>query len=901
MKKITLLFALLFAVTGFSQVNKSTIQSYLDKSIETYGLTKSDVSNWSIQGESSSTSTNITNYSLVQVFQGVEIEGTQSSILIKNDEVLRFTNHFVKNLNQKIANSTASLDVYQAISLVYSKQEQNNKATFSISETLDNGTVKLADGIREDLVSAKKVYQIDADSKYRISWSFQYYSLDTKHYWDIRVDASTGKFLYQKDLMINCGFGNINSKNQSKSPFYSFERFAFAPKKSSFLAVTPGSYRVIPFNYESPNHHSFDLISTTGDALASPNGWHNASTTIGGTTSTLIYNYSRGNNVLAQEDADGNNGTGIRAISTGGTGVWTFDFPYVNGVSQNAQPTTYTSAATTNLFYTANIMHDVWYKYGFTEANANFQFKNLGRGGVVTATGDYVLADSQDGYSQTTPTLNNANFAPTADGASPRMQMYMWTAGAPPTNYITVNSPSSIAGLYAATTNVFDTTDRIPVPVAPNGITAELVHYTNDINPVNANPNPLSVHNACVAPTNGADITGKIVLLRRGNCFFSNKVKNAQDAGALAVIVYDTIPNNPQRLNMSSTGVLGITIPAVFVTKEIGEQFAAELANGPVNVKLEVPADLYLYADGDFDNVIKSHEYGHGISNRLVGHGATSCMTNAEQMGEGWSDWFGLMMQLKTGDNATDAKGVGTYAINEPVTGAGIRQYPYSTDMSINPHTLNDSNDTEVHNLGETWAVTLWDLTWAYIGKYGYDPDIYNGTGGNNKVMRLVLDALKLETCNNASYISGRDNIFLAEQNTTGGLDYCMIAEVFRRRGMGLNATSGSVTDALDQVEDFTAFPPKATCDLAVNYFDNSDLIRVYPNPNNGKFNLRINNFVGKVTMQIVDVNGRVILNDINADFNTEKTIDLSNLESGMYILTVKGDKINYSHKIFKN
>ena len=41
----------------------------------------------------------------------------------------------------------------------------------------------------------------------------------------------------------------------------------------------------------------------------------------------------------------------------------------------------------------------------------------------------------------------------------------------------------------------------------------------------------------------------------------------------MAVIVYDTVPNNPVRLSMSSELPLrGITIPAVFVTKEIGEE-----------------------------------------------------------------------------------------------------------------------------------------------------------------------------------------------------------------------------------------------------------------------------------------------------------------------------------------
>ena len=276
-------------------------------------------------------------------------------------------------------------------------------------------------------------------------------------------------------------------------------------------------------------------------------------------------------------------------------------------------------------------------------------------------------------------------------------------------------------------------------------------------------------------------------------------------------------------------------------------------------------------------------------------------MTNGEQMGEGWSDWFGLMNQIKVGDTGAESRGIGTYAINESITDGGIRAYPYSTDFSINPLTLINSNDAEPHNRGETWTAVLWDLTWAYINKYGFDPDIFNGTGGNNKVMRLVVDALKLQTCNTASFISGRDNFFAADQATTGGEDYCLIADVFQKRGMGLNASSGSVDSGIDQVEDFTAFPAGPNCVLAVNYFDKNDLFRVYPNPTHGFLNVRINQFVGKLSFQIVDANGRVVFNQNEENFNIEKTINITSLQTGMYVLKVTGNNVNYTQKILKN
>ena len=71
------------------------------------------------------------------------------------------------------------------------------------------------------------------------------------------------------------------------------------------------------------------------------------------------------------------------------------------------------------LFYITNWYHDLLYHLGFTEAAGNFQQDNFGRGGKGS---DFLLADAQDGSG-----TNNANFGTPADGASPRMQMYLWT------------------------------------------------------------------------------------------------------------------------------------------------------------------------------------------------------------------------------------------------------------------------------------------------------------------------------------------------------------------------------------------------------------------------------------------------------------------------------------------
>ncbi len=921
MKKITLLTAFFAAIAGFSQANKQKIQTYLDANRGKLQLTSQDISDWVIESEVPGSGTGITSTYIVQRHQGIEVFNAQNNVWIKAGQVLNMPdNNFKSNIASKVNTTTPNLTVLQAIASAYSKVGVTKSANFSITETLSNKSFRLNDGLSDETISAKLVYQPTKENSLKLAWTFQFYSPVNGDLLDLRIDALNGNILEKNNLTISCNFGNHDHLAPHKSVF-SFEKSVFKNTINSLTAAPPGipgQYRVIPYNYTSPNHSPFQLITTTGNLLASPNGWHNANS-LTGNVAVLSYTITRGNNAWAKEDAVGDNEV-TAGVVINGTSSLTFDFPYG---TQTALPTTYTGASTTNLFYMNNIMHDVWYQYGFNENSGNFQKDNFGRGTALgvnnSAGGDIVVADSQDGYSQTTPTLNNANFGTPGDGVRPRMQMFMWNAGAPPTEYITINSPASIAGTRVATTNVFNTTDRIPVPEAPNGITADFALVTST--PLDPLQNPNS---ACGPITNAAAIAGKIALIRRGGCLFRDKVKKAQDAGALAVIVIDTVANNPTRLSMSSDAVVGITIPALFVTKEIGDPLAAAVSEGTVNGKIEVPLGLYLYADGSFDNTIIAHEYGHGISNKLIGGPAnSSCMTNDEQMGEGWSDWFGLMMQLKAGDVGTTPLGVGTYVENQPNTGSGIRTfrpfpytpenvdqivaYPYTTDMTLNPSTLARTNvgadvpGGGIYVVGTTWAVTMWDLTWAYIAKYGYDADIYNGTGGNNKVMRLALDALKLQTCNTASFISARNNLIAADQATTGGADYCLITDVFARRGMGLNASSGLPTSRLDQVEDFTPFPAGPNCTLAINYFENNDYLRISPNPSNGMYSIKITNYTGKISLEVVDLNGRLILSNNNIDFDNEKTIDLSQYQSGVYLLKVVGEKLNYTQKLIKN
>ncbi len=244
----------------------------------------------------------------------------------------------------------------------------------------------------------------------------------------------------------------------------------------------------------------------------------------------------------------------------------------------------------------------------------------------------------------------------------------------------------------------------------------------------------------------------------------------------------------------------------------------AELDIGPFNnANMSTQADgtnprmqMYLWnttnpnRDGNFDSGIVIHEYGHGISIRLAGGpGTAGCLSGQEQAGEGWSDWFALMMTMNEGDVGTSRRGIGTYALGQATTGTGIRAKPYSTSFSVNNFTYDDiKSQVAPHGVGSVFATILWDLTWAFVDKYGFTDDVYTGDAGNTKVMQLVLDGLKLQPCGGGQ-VDFRDAILAADRATTGGADACTIWSVFAKRGLGFSADQGNPGSKADGTEAF--------------------------------------------------------------------------------------------------
>ncbi|KAF8593454.1 hypothetical protein BDV93DRAFT_461173 [Ceratobasidium sp. AG-I] len=196
--------------------------------------------------------------------------------------------------------------------------------------------------------------------------------------------------------------------------------------------------------------------------------------------------------------------------------------------------------------------------------------------------------------------------------------------------------------------------------------------------------------------------------------------------------------------------------------------------------------------DGALENDIVVHEYTHGLTNRLTGGGTGRCLqtTEAGGMGEGWSDALADWTEQTSPESVAKDFTMGTYVYTK-----NIRSYPYSTNMTTNPLTYGSlSTRTEVHDIGEFWAVVWHEIFAALVAKLGFSTDKNNadGTAGNIVALRLLVDALKLQPCN-PTFISARDAVVQADVVRYAGANKCTLWTAFAKRGLGYGATTDKI------------------------------------------------------------------------------------------------------------
>ena len=156
--------------------------------------------------------------------------------------------------------------------------------------------------------------------------------------------------------------------------------------------------------------------------------------------------------------------------------------------------------------------------------------------------------------------------------------------------HFTVESPGSAAGALTAGASTVGHFIGVPITsgtVTARGAVGEFGQITSNITAPLAvvaarNTNDTGVAGlslACLPNFAANSLAGKIALVSRGVCTFSEKIRNAQDAGAVAVIVVNNVAGDP--IAMGLGGIANEpTIPAVMVSRVEGTALAAPAQNG---------------------------------------------------------------------------------------------------------------------------------------------------------------------------------------------------------------------------------------------------------------------------------------------------------------------------------
>jgi len=80
------------------------------------------------------------------------------------------------------------------------------------------------------------------------------------------------------------------------------------------------------------------------------------------------------------------------------------------------------------------------------------------------------------------------------------------------------------------------------------------------------------------------DLSGKIAVIKRGTCYFSTKIRNAQSAGALAVIILNNGRSDVQVMSCGDLSCYDIIIPAVFLDNDSALELLGMLENDPDHI-----------------------------------------------------------------------------------------------------------------------------------------------------------------------------------------------------------------------------------------------------------------------------------------------------------------------------
>lgn len=883
-------------------VDNGHLKQTIIKNAKALGFSSNDLQNYRIASSHYDETSNSTIAYLQQTVKGIDVYNAIASVAFRNDQLISIQSSWIPVSENVIKNLSVKTSVTPVVALQRATQELGLSLSTSFFTALrqdltiqefeyDNMGISLNNIVVRLMWTPEEV-----TGKLHLGWQISLLSNKDNGAWLVKVDALTGTVFNKVNLTSYETWNVSRAKNLHTMYAYEVNPADEMPAVSENLASPDGmlvidsaKFNVIAYPNESPNQASPSLVKNpwtiNGNAKAYTNKWN--------TDNVKDYDSLKGNNVWAYEDINKDNKPGYSPKSS--TAIPKLTFNYLPDFTVNPTSDIFTEAfGITNLFYVQNMMHDMSYNYAFDEKAGNMQTFNFARGGKES---DFVLAEAFDGSDTA-----NANMAPAVDGQKCRTQMFQWYGS--PLKVLSFNapSPSNILGVMPAAESNLSNNNKL----SQTGTITQNVVYFND------GSNTTS-HKACVAAGNSAALSGKIAYIDRGGCTFVIKLKNAQNAGAKAVIVGDSLVVGSRLVIMSGTDNT-ITVPGVFVRYADAQKIKTDLT---ANLAVNASEKFAPYIDGDLDNGVISHEYTHAISNRLTGGAATvSCLNNGEQMGEGWSDYFALMMTTNWSTavlaDSSKPRPIGNYVVGYPKDSPGIRYYPYTKNMAVDPWTYNLlKTDTSVHEFtnadqggiyatGELWCSTLWDMTWDLCKLKGINKNFFKSTvaNGNSIAMKLVMQGMKLQKCS-PGCLDGRDAILKADTTLYAGLYSKTIWKAFARRGMGYSAKQGLNSKIKDGTAAYDLPPGVSFAPETATVTENAvakPVVSVSPNPATNNVNVYMKGNTKALTIRLMN-NAGALLGTYNLNGEI-LNINVSGYAAGIYNILISGDDTDVKYRL---
>ncbi|WP_223749479.1 MULTISPECIES: M36 family metallopeptidase [unclassified Myxococcus] len=356
--------------------------TFVQNQYELLGLELKDLASLEVTDRVYSRQTGITHLYLRQTHEGLPLYNGQLQINVDSQgRVLSVHSDFLPSLARSVASIQPRLGAAAAVTGAARHLGLKLATAPRALEKQDGPRQRTRveqSGLSTEPIDAELALLPIRPGDARLVWNFQVHTPDSKHVYDLTVDANTGEVWTRFDW--------------TASDAYSvYRRPVESPIHNTPLPPMDGRLSLL----------------NPANLIASPYGWHDTDGIPG-----AEYTLHRGNNVHAYDDSANADVPPLLQPDCGPGLTCSF----LLDLTQD--PSTYKPAAITNLFYWNNIIHDIQYQYGFDEAAGNFQHNTYGNGGLGN---DSVRAEAQDGYG-----LNNAYFTSPPDGQRPRMEMFVW-------------------------------------------------------------------------------------------------------------------------------------------------------------------------------------------------------------------------------------------------------------------------------------------------------------------------------------------------------------------------------------------------------------------------------------------------------------------------------------------